>query len=211
MKNTKNKEIEMKKMMTMFVAVAMAMTVSAASVDWWAELINSDTGVNPEGVKFYVFALGAVEQFVNNSSFVYNPNSSQAMLTTTPAGSPGYSVFTSPFLYLQEEEFFIEPGWTDLKIVWGNPTSLDDDTGSPANQWWAVVIVDDATPNLCGIHIFEVTGLKDTVNVFNAYTDDPNQQFDLGQYTATIIPEPATALLALAGIGLLIAQKRKRA
>ena len=188
----------------MIIAMAIAVTASAGTVSWWAELSNSETGTNPEGVTYHVFALGqhaSEPVFDGNTAFTYNPSTSTAMFGT-------YPVYGSPFAFVSDE-LYVETGWTDLTAAWGNPVAGDSASFSPANQWWAIVVIDDATPDLYNFHVFRVWEITDTFVLVNKGLD--SYPLDVGVYAVTIIPEPATAMLALAGIGLLMAQRRKRA
>jgi len=72
-------------------------------------------------------------------------------------------------------------------------------------QWWAIVFVDDNSPDRFGVTVFEV-----------AWSDHPEditvgrgRPVDVARYIFTPIPEPATGLLALAGVALLLRRKRK--
>jgi hypothetical protein len=77
--------------------------------------------------------------------------------------------------------------------------TADTGTGSVLNQWWAIVLFDDATPGHYGVYVFEVSGQTAQTNPVEFYP----VAFDVGAFTT--VPEPTSvALLALgaAAIGL---------
>jgi len=197
----------------------MAMAVSAGTINWWAEIINSSqTGdeISPANVTFFIFALGGSDQDFGNGGLdvVYQEQADLSLkastVTLTAVGGAAFSPMGSSFAMVGSD-WYTETGWSDLDITWGNPSG-DTDSTSPCNQWWAVVVVDNETLGLYGWHSFEVTDQKLLVPVSK---QGPASDFlDVGAFTGTFtiipIPEPFTVGLALAGVALLVVQRKRK-
>ena len=195
----------MKKIMMALLALAFAAKVEAAAslLRWEFGILNSPVD---NVVTAYLFALGNGpydETSFGNGSF------HSTALTLTPTDKSPITAEATVLGSTLEVRF-------DQDIL-------------DINQWWAVVLVNAETPNGFFIDVFEVTEMGNGAGIYRAIlvVDDPEgyecndyyppdysyviialTTINFSQYEA--IPEPATGLLALGGVALLVAQRRKR-
>ncbi|MCL1856151.1 MAG: hypothetical protein FWF84_00685 [Kiritimatiellaeota bacterium] len=81
-------------------------------------------------------------------------------------------------------------------------------TYSPLNwQWVAVVLANEATPDRFGIKVFHIAGLSDEAEVDDF--GEADEIVDMAEYESWPVPEPASGLLALAGIALLFRRSKR--
>jgi len=197
----------MKKVMMALFAIAFAAKVEAAGTIMW----TYTDGNIPASGSIYLFALGNAGPYDENS--FGNGSFNAVELTLTPTGGSALWAETTPDM----------ADWGEL-----NSTMFHYSIGDlpSINQWWAVVVVSDDTPYSFDIDVFEVSGLVGEYpmwvrglipNAVEFTSTSPmfvqqlvDKEFKFDRYTAAAIPEPLTTGLALAGVALLLAQRRRK-
>ena len=191
----------MKKVMITAIAT-LAIAAQAASFSWGGYIANTvydtvDWFTSPEpAVTMYLVYLG--------NAMYAGPTTAEGLADLVQsAGSFAADVggLVKDTLIPDQNQIDL---YTAVKVYAGPESGI--------NGWWAVFIFDAATPDYFGLHVASTSGLSDSTGAGNIKLDvgwGPGEFLDAGAFH--IVPEPATAMLALAGIGMLIAQKRKRA
>ena len=203
------------------------MISNAGSVYWSSIAINSITGEStvgswqisgdgmvwvPGGVtgRAIVFALGdSWHQFGDGS---FNTDTWRLTSGDGTVFAPGCPIFGDILLGMNfiTGYLFFELGCpSELEYSLGVNESGVQEWFSPLNQWYAIVYVDDATPNHFGIDVFHAVLDCDEHSGWNAGGTDytiSSRTIDAGQYTT--VPEPSTAILTLVGTVLLLCRRK---
>ena len=178
--------------MTLAVITATVLATQAATFNWQLQAIPySGVGFVPQStLSAYFFA---VDENFGDGGFdrLFNP----ATGTLIGGGSGNGAISGGPNYFSDGSTY------SSLSLSYTAPDGF-------ISGWYALVIFDSNTPNYCGIELAWIPAITVGDGAYNATTGGASPTIRI-QYQ--IIPEPATAMLALAGIGLLIAQKRKRA
>ena len=215
-------------MMTIFAVTMMATNAWAGSVDeirWSYYSLAEDAYLwGNSGGTVYLFALG--DQWYDvfgDDCFNYS--------TKTLISKDGTDFSLTDMIVLD-------------KPVWNNTSTTEGETFANfksvvnINQWWAIVIVNDDTPDRFDVDVWEIHGidsegasaafwqralfgesypfLEPGIGHYYELSSLPHRMrtygFDVSmdptRYGA--IPEPLTTGLALAGVALLIAQRRRK-
>ena len=85
----------------------------------------------------------------------------------------------------------------------------DADLADVNGKWFAVVAWDPTTPGNYGIEVFKITGATETGSAWDIGTELGIGSITIGPATG-VVPEPLTVGLALAGVALLIAQRKRK-
>ena len=220
----------MKKMITMMAVVAMAVSMNAATFQWGVSTIFSDSKYGwdgseygPEysslindGVGMYLFVVG-YNASTSGFDFAYNTDGTTLMVKNTSGNwvtASSYLNLIDSYVTTTDDAEYATA--FPLGIAFSDYTAL---FGSGASNWNQVgnytLVMLTITGGLDGDYYnFYVGGpanFSEASGVTSTGSFAPEIYDAAGLGKITIIPEPATAMLALAGIGMLIAQKRKRA
>ena len=176
----------MKKFVTMMVLALVAVSASAASIDWYINLgrggkLVDSTGANMNGTIYLVLA-----------DTTFNATSAEEFEAQLAAATLGTDTVTA--------------GKPSASAV----TATSDQLASKTTYDFAVVIYDVANAS------YYMTA-SNSAPAYTAGTDDAQQvSFTSSQWAApsqwtptyTAVPEPASAMLALAGVAMLIRRRK---
>jgi len=201
-------------MMVVCMTTMLAMNVEAGMIEWG--FFNEGSFIYGEGT-LYLFALGSSEHEFGDGSF-------DAVTGTLTSKTDGTVFSTAGVGFVGQEWPTFQGGIEGLGDsgfigAFTDPLSF--------NQWWCVVAVGGDTAEWFGVDVFQISGLNEDgeyVRMWNAnpaywhseHDGKPNshgerfyEPFNLTQYSVAI-PEPLTTGLALAGVALLMAQRRRK-
>ena len=215
----------MKKIILALLAVAFAAKVEAAPLYsfglLWEAAVDYPLEDLSQNWTAYLFALG--NGWGSDTPTFADGSFNGTTLTSTDGNN---------FSAMGFDEFDISVDGGTFRILGANGyLEIIDSPSLSINQWWALVIVDSVTPGRFGIDVFEYSGINDigwadcyrfldglgTGNWGPIGVDNPDEYthwevvdkvFNPREFS--VIPEPATGLLALGGVALLVAQRRKR-
>jgi len=189
----------MRKLMTTMMIIAtmaVANVRAATTFDWYhpmsfnhyiAVLVGDPQYVS--GIHFFIMAYddaGDVQTALGNEMFSTSmPQFLHAEMLTTPYPAPLFAGIPT--------DTFPLSGGAAMLVMWELTPDGKEHHGTTDDYYWEFFGVADATSMYGG----------------NAYLIDEFGKFDSGYYSFPI-PEPATGLLALAGVAMFIAQRRRK-
>ena len=181
----------MKKIMMAIFVLTFALSAKSATIHWSVDNASNskNEGTVGRGGQIWIFALGDDPYHFDHYSF--NPKDNPVSLAVAPNWTP---IFIDDW----ENLGAWDRGWAgDYSLSLNSTTSLD--------QWFVVIFYDTSTPQWFGFSLF----YAEDDGAGEAYINHVGE-IDVGQYKIGPIPEPATGLLALSGVALLVARRRKR-
>jgi len=184
----------MKKLMTLAVIAATAFAAHAAQFIWGAE-IQTDTGYAAETTVLFLFQVDSSFGALDASAVIALFDGSAGTLT-------GGTDISSQAVDIGYWSDAISTPGSEYAGTWSMSSITFEADASAIGGWYAVIAWDLNTPDALGFHAFLVPS--------NPGPLDPPFNASPAGGVLNMVPEPFTVGLALAGVALLIAQRKRK-